>query len=96
LSQDDSRSIIAANCQYLEDKWLISINPILVCYKNEIWNNNKPKLPVMNSPVPDKAWKAISLNNGEVEIPEVLTNLDYNANDMDTSNWLSDSSIYGT
>lgn len=35
LSQDDSRSIIAANCQYLEDRWKVTINPILICYKNE-------------------------------------------------------------
>jgi hypothetical protein len=35
LSQDDARSIIAGNCQYLEDRWKITINPILVCYKNE-------------------------------------------------------------
>lgn len=38
LSQDDSRSIIAANCQYLEDRWKVTINPILVCYKNEYQN----------------------------------------------------------
>lgn len=41
LSQDDARSIIAANCQYLEDRWRITINPILVCYKNE-YKRNKP------------------------------------------------------
>ena len=35
LSQNDSRSIITANCQYLEDRWKVTINPILVCYKNE-------------------------------------------------------------
>lgn len=35
LSQDDARSIIAGNCEYLEDRWKITINPILVCYKNE-------------------------------------------------------------
>ena len=35
LSQDDSRSIISANCQYLEDRWKVTINPILICYKNE-------------------------------------------------------------
>ena len=28
-------SIIKANCRYLEDKWLVSINPIIVTYKNE-------------------------------------------------------------
>ena len=94
LSQDDARSILRANCQYLEDKWRITINPILVCYKNEIWNNpNRPKLPVMNSPIPDKAWEAITLNNGEVEIPEVLTNLGYNVSDIDTHNWLDGSSF---
>ena len=35
LSQDDARSIIAGNCEYLEDRWKVTINPILVCYKNE-------------------------------------------------------------
>ena len=35
LSSEDTRSIIAANCQYLEDRWKVTINPILVCYKNE-------------------------------------------------------------
>jgi hypothetical protein len=28
-------SILKANCRYLEDKWLVSINPIVVTYKNE-------------------------------------------------------------
>lgn len=28
-------SVIKANCRYLEDKWLVSINPIIVTYKNE-------------------------------------------------------------
>ena len=36
LSQDIATSIIKANCRYLEDKWLVSINPIIVTYKNEI------------------------------------------------------------
>ena len=35
----------------------------------------------------------ITLNNGEVEIPEVLTNLVYNASDIDTHNWLDGSSF---
>ena len=29
-------SIIKANCRYLEDKWLVTINPIIVTYKNEV------------------------------------------------------------
>ena len=110
LNQDDSRSIIAANCQYLEDRWKITINPILVCYKNEYqrkfagpliqdynstWTDkNRPKLPVMNSPIPDKAYQSILQNDGTVQIPEVLTKLGYSENDIDTSNWLNDVSIY--
>lgn len=36
LSQDIATSVIKANCRYLEDKWLVCINPIVVTYKNEI------------------------------------------------------------
>ena len=36
LNQDLATSVIKANCRYLEDKWLVSINPIIVTYKNEI------------------------------------------------------------
>lgn len=39
LSQDDARSIISSNCRYLEDRWRVTINPILVCYKNEYEQN---------------------------------------------------------
>jgi hypothetical protein len=37
LSQDITTSVIKANCRYLEDKWLVSINPIIVTYKNEFY-----------------------------------------------------------
>lgn len=33
-------SILKANCRYLEDKWLVSINPIIVTYKNEFDKNS--------------------------------------------------------
>ena len=36
LSSELSTSVIKANCRYLEDKWLVSINPIIVTYKNEV------------------------------------------------------------
>ena len=36
LSQDLATSVIKANCRYLEDKWLVSINPIVITYKNEL------------------------------------------------------------
>ena len=29
-------SIVKANCRYLEDKWKVAINPIVITYKNEI------------------------------------------------------------
>jgi hypothetical protein len=35
-------SILKANCRYLEDKWTVSINPIIVTYKNE-FDKNKAK-----------------------------------------------------
>ena len=35
LSQDTATSVIRGNCQYLEDRWRVSINPLLICYKNE-------------------------------------------------------------
>lgn len=46
LSQDLATSVIKANCRYLEDKWLVSINPIVVTYKNEI---DKSAVPVGES-----------------------------------------------
>ena len=39
LSSELATSVIKANCRYLEDKWLISINPIIVTYKNELGSN---------------------------------------------------------
>ena len=82
LSQDDSRSIITANCQYLEDRWKITINPILVCYKNEyvgkIQPGNStwvkdfsgdgllPPLSIYNSPIPDQV-----LQQDHIELPGI-------------------------
>jgi len=48
LSQDDARSIIAGNCEYLEDRWKITINPMLVCYKNEYKKYTDDKLPLIH------------------------------------------------
>lgn len=107
LNSEDARSLIVANCQYLEDRWKITINPILVCYKNEgqIWkkdgksnwtNPNRPPLTIMNSPIPNDARIQIQRDEGNVEIPPVLTNLGYSSNDIDPHNWLNCSNIYGT
>ena len=120
LSQDDARSIIAANCQYLEDRWKITINPILVCYRNEyarkfqgsliqpqnsLWvksvgGESLPRLPIYNSPIPDKI-----LQQGEIKFPDTSTGEGkdnalyglyqdlYNA--IDTTNWLNAPDTYG-
>jgi hypothetical protein len=34
-SYSGGRSLIGANCEYLENKWKVQINPIVICYKNE-------------------------------------------------------------
>lgn len=41
LSQDIATSVIKANCRYLEDKWLVNINPIIITYKNELTQDNQ-------------------------------------------------------
>lgn len=51
LSQDLATSVIKANCRYLEDKWLVSINPIIVTYKNEF---DKVKASSENKSIFDK------------------------------------------
>ena len=43
LSQELATSVIKANCRYLEDKWLVSINPIVVTYKNEVNKSDAAK-----------------------------------------------------
>ena len=48
-------SILKANCRYLEDKWAVSINPIIITYKNEFdiakarQNNESPFLQIKDS-----------------------------------------------
>ena len=107
LDQDNPRSIISANCQYLEDKWNVTINPLLVCYKNEeSWakaygNSSKlPVLPIYNSPVPDKI-----LEKNNIEFPNKEGNALYNLYDLsnfgkngnwkplDLTNWLNDNNF---
>ena len=93
LSQDKAYSLIASNCQYLEDKWRVVINPIIICYKNENWGaTNRPPLTVMNSPLPNVDYKST------FSLPDELVIKGYGTSsyDIDQSNWLDDRSIYGT
>ena len=50
LPQDSSSSLIRGNCRYLEDRWRITINPILVCYKNEYVKKNPYDTGVLCQP----------------------------------------------
>ena len=110
------RSIIGANCQYLEDKWRIQINPLVICYKNEYrrqgangyrlssanstWTNeNRPRLTLRNSSIPETTLEYIQKQDGSIEIPDVLSDLGYTMYDMDreiTDCWLNDNNTYGT
>ena len=98
LDSEKSRSIISANCQYLENMWRITINPIIICYKNEKkWASpNRPPLTLENSPIPNDALEAITENNDDIIIPDVLWDHGYTYQDMDPTNWLDDIAIYGT
>jgi len=69
ISLEDN--IITANCRYLEDRWKTTINPILICYKNEDKLENKPLIPIMNT-IPDEI-----LENGSISIPNNIS-VDYN------------------
>lgn len=49
LNQDTARSIIEGNCKYLEDRWRITLNPILVSFCNESEWNDLPLLVANNT-----------------------------------------------
>ena len=87
-SQDTARSLIASNCQYLEDRWKVSINPILICYKNEYtqkisgkliqndnstWDNGKPPLTIYNSEIPKDVLDTIT--ESTLQVPNILNGI---------------------
>ena len=88
LNQESARSIMSSNCRYLEDRWRISLNPILICYKNEAKWDNKPRIPLGNSPVPTQDYKS------SCELPPVLTNIGYTEDDLDTDTWIHNVGVY--
>lgn len=101
LSQDDSRSIIAANCQYLEDRWKVTINPILVCYKNEY----QRKFPGALIQPQNSTWaKAKDSSQMLPTLPiynspipdQVLSagGIDFPGNDVNHPEWGEDNALY--
>lgn len=101
LSSSDSRSIISANCAYLEDRWKITINPILICYKNEYQKKfNGPLIQPQNS-----TWaKAKNSSQSLPTLPiynspipdQVLSsgNIDFPGNDSEHPEWGADNALY--
>lgn len=101
LSQDDSRSIIAANCQYLEDRWKVTINPILVCYKNEyqrkfsgalIWPQNSTWAKAKDS---SQMLPTLPIYNSPIP-DQVLSagGIDFPGNDVNHPEWGEDNALY--
>lgn len=101
LSQDDSRSIIAANCQYLEDRWKVTINPILVCYKNEYQRKFSGSLiQPQNSTwakAKDSSQMLPTLPIYNSPIPDQVLSaggIDFPGNDANHPEWGEDNALY--
>lgn len=101
LSQDDSRSIIAANCQYLEDRWKVTINPILVCYKNEYQRKFSGALiqPQNSTWAKDKDSSQMlpTLPIYNSPIPDQVLSaggIDFPGNDVNHPEWGEDNALY--
>lgn len=101
LSQDDSRSIIAANCQYLEDRWKVTINPILVCYKNEYQNKfSGPLIQPKNSTWPQarnssQLLPPFSIYNSPIPDQVLAAGaIDFPGNDLVHPEWGQDNALY--
>lgn len=73
LDPEKASSLIRGNCRYLEDKWRVSINPLLVVYKNEYTKRTQTGslFEDVNS-----NWKP-GVTTGEVKIPPITL---YNTN----------------
>lgn len=101
LSQDDSRSIIAANCQYLEDRWKVTINPILVCYKNE-YQRKSPEALIQSQNstwawAKDSSQMLPTLPIYNSPIPDQVLSaggIDFPGNDVNHPEWGEDNALY--
>lgn len=98
FKEDDTYAITKANCNYLEDKWKVQINPLLICYKNEYKDSEFKetswvdgygvKLPPINirNILPGEAVKAQISFPGELESSEGKENSLYNLYKLDEWN----------
>ena len=101
LSQDTARSIISANCQYLEDRWKVTINPIIVCYKNEYEKKTQGVLIQPENSTWSNAYNSSqllpSLPIYNSPIPDQVLetgNIDFPGNDPENPNSGEDNALY--
>lgn len=80
------RGLIASNMRYLEDRWKVTINPLLVVYRNEYKNGLQdstwaysydtirrlPPLPIYNSPIPD-----VVKDGRNLQVPGITDDSEY-------------------
>lgn len=98
---EGSRSIIAANCKYLEDRWKVTINPITIVYKNEYQQKGSGNLfSDINSTWPyaqGNYQKLPSLPIYNSPIPDKVLesgNIDFPGNDLEHPEWGEDNALY--
>lgn len=63
-----ARALIAGNMRYLEDRWKVTINPILVCYKNEYKKSSSTKGPLISKD--NSTWA--KAYNSDQKLPSLL------------------------
>ena len=63
-----ARALIAGNMRYLEDRWKVTINPILVCYKNEYKKSASTPGPLISKD--NSTWA--KAYNSDQKLPSLL------------------------
>lgn len=97
-----ARALIAGNMRYLEDRWKITINPILVCYKNEYKRiyTTGPLIQQQNSTwsrSKDNSQLLPSLPIYNSPIPDQILEegkIDFPGNDPEHPEWGKDNALY--
>lgn len=97
-----ARALIAGNMRYLEDRWRVTINPIIVCYKNEYQRKflDSPLISSENSTwanSKDSTQKLPTLPIYNSPIPDQVLSaggIDFPGNDANHPEWGEDNALY--
>ena len=97
-----ARALIAGNMRYLEDRWRVTINPIIVCYKNEYQRKflDSPLISSENSTwaySKDSTQKLPTLPIYNSPIPDQVLSaggIDFPGNDVNHPEWGEDNALY--